>query len=285
MAKRTRAPARRILAKAKGRRKRVRKASPVRGKRKSAHSRPSGIPGPKPKRRRVSPLGPRFRGDERSSGAAARKSKAPREAAKKAGPAPAPPEPAKPDKPGRPFYTQEFLAEARRRIEHTTESMTSIAGKLGMHHSVLSRLIQREGWLRPEESLHQRGLSPAMRLAAEADALADAPAPPDAAALDRVEQAVLTELATVETMRASLDKEPLRPIDAERTARTLSIHAETLAKLRRHRLAAAPQAGSDHDDDLPADIDEFRHGLARRISSLLKNLEIEASSAFGRLFI
>jgi len=179
------------------------------------------------------------------------------------------PAPSKPAKPGRPFYTPEFLAEARRRIEHTTESMTSIAGKFGMHHSVLSRLVKRERWVRPEASLHRRGLSPAMRLAAEADALTDAPAPPDPAALDRIEQAVLKELATVETMRASLDKEPLRPIDAERTARTLSIHAETLAKLRRHRLAAAAPAGSDHDDDFPADLDAFRIDLARRIEAFV----------------
>jgi hypothetical protein len=195
----------------------------------------------------------------------ARKRKA---AAKEALP-PGPSKPAKPDKPGRPFYTAEFLAEARRRIEHTTESMTSIAGKLGMHHSVLSKLIKREGWLRPEASLHQRGLSPALRLAGEADALAHAPAPPDPAALDRIEQAVLKELETVEAMRASLDREPLRPIDAERTARTLSIHAETLAKLRRHRLAAAALTGPDHDDDLPADLDAFRDDLARRIEAFV----------------
>ncbi len=80
---------------------------------------------------------------------------------------------------------------------------------------------------------------------------------------------MLKELATVETMRASLDKEPLRPIDAERTARTLSIHAETLAKLRRHRLAAAAPAGADHDDDLPADLDAFRIDLARRIDAFI----------------
>lgn len=147
--------------------------------------------------------------------------------------------------------------------------MTSIAGKLGMHHSVLSKLIKRERWVRPEAALHQRGLSPAMRLAAAADALADAP--PDPAALDRIEQAVLAELATVETMRASLDKEPLRPIDAERTARTLSIHTETLAKLRRHRLAAAAPAGPDHDDDFPADLDAFRIDLARRIEAFMES--------------
>ena len=174
---------------------------------------------------------------------------------------------AKPVKPGRPFYTAEFLAEARRQVEGTTAGMTSIAGKLGMHHSVLSRLIRREGWVRPEATLRRRGLSPAMRLAAEADALANAP--PDPAAIERIERAVLVELATVETMRASLDKEPLRPIDAERTARTLSIHAETLAKLRRQRLAAAAPTGPDHDDDMPADLDEFRDALARRIDALL----------------
>lgn len=191
--------------------------------------------------------------------------------AKKAGPPLGPPKPAKPDKPGRPFYTPEFLAEARRRIERTTESMSSIAGKFGMHHSVLSKLIQREGWLRPEESLHRRGLSPAMRLAAEADALADAPAPPDPEALDRIEQAVLAELTTVETMRASLDKEPLRPIDAERTARTLSVLTDTLTKLRRHRLAAAAPSGPDHDDDFPADLDAFRDELARRIEAFMES--------------
>jgi transposase-like protein len=175
----------------------------------------------------------------------------------------------KPAKPGRPFYTAEFLAEARRRIEQTTESMTSIAGKLGMHHSALSRLIQREGWVRPEGAQRRRDLSPVMRLAVEADALADAPSPPDPAALDRIERALLNELATVEAMRESLDTEPLRPIDAERTARTLSILTETLTKLRRHRLAAAAQAGAGHDDDLPADIDAFRDDLARRIEAFV----------------
>jgi hypothetical protein len=202
---------------------------------------------------------------------------------------------AKKDKAGRPpkYYTPEFLAEARRRVEQTLESMTSIAGKFGMHHSVLSRLIQRERWVRPEGSLRRRGLSPVMRLAAAADALvmasaeqaphpdplaaggergrtgSAAPASQDLAAIDRLEQAVMRELATVETMRASLGKEPLRPMDAERTARTLSVLAETLSKLRRQRLAAAPQAGSDHDNDLPADIDVFRLDLARRIDAFV----------------
>jgi hypothetical protein len=80
--------------------------------------------------------------------------------------------------------------------------------------------------------------------------------------IDRLEAAVLKELTTVETMRASLGAEPLRPTDAERTARTLSTLTETLAKLRRLRLGAQPQP--DLTDDIP-DIDAFRLDLARRI--------------------
>jgi hypothetical protein len=204
-------------------------------------------------------------------------------------------------KTGRPpkYFTPEFLAEAQRRVEQTSRATTAIAGDFGMHHSVLARLIEREGWVRPENAGRRRGLSPVMRLAARVDELVGegrevAPHPnplpasgerehtergeggtglaarasavsPDFSALDRLEAAVLKELSVVESMRASLRDEPLRPMDAERTARTLSVLTETLSKLRRLRLGSAPQAGSTHDDDIPADIDEFREALARRI--------------------
>ena len=213
------------------------------------------------------------------------------------------------------YYTAEFLAEAQRRVETTTQSTTSIALDLGTHQSNLARLIRRHGWVRPEGSSRVRGLAPAMRLAMQADALVSAsahsrasgnpasdtptpegvalgprwslssggpearpgggdersetPAALDSTAIDRLEAAVLDELATVETMRASLRAEPRRPIDAERTARTLSVLTETIAKLRRLRLAAQPQSGSaDHDDDIP-DIDAFRLDLARRIEAFV----------------
>ena len=213
------------------------------------------------------------------------------------------------------YYTPEFLAEAKRRIETTLQSTMSIAGDLGIHKSVLWRLVRRYGWVRPEGSLRLRGLSPAMRLAAQADALVASPPPgggrstaqrsgggesrseqvhptPDGlrpsdppppgegdtepvapasldnATIERLEAAVLKELASVETMRASLGAEPRRPADAERTARTLSVLTETLAKLRRMRLAAQPQPDNAHDD-MPADIDDFRNELARRIRALV----------------
>jgi len=196
----------------------------------------------------------------------------------------------------RAYYTAEFLAEAKRRVEQTLESTNAIAHDFGMDHGPLWRLIERYGWVRPEGALRRtRGLSPVMRIAAQADALVNAPAHSresgnpepsaqeelgprfrgdersespaslDNATIARLEAAVLKELATVEAMRASLGAEPLRPVDAERTARTLAVLTETLAKLRRLRLAAQPQSGSDHDDDIP-DIDELRRDLARRIN-------------------
>src|SRR5207244_9891400 len=69
------------------------------------------------------------------------------------------------------YYTPEFLAEAKRRIETTQQSTTSIALDLGTHQNNLWRLVRSEGWVRPEGSLRLRGLSPAMRLAMQADEL------------------------------------------------------------------------------------------------------------------
>ena len=201
----------------------------------------------------------------------------------------------------RTYFTAEFLAEAKRRVEQTAQSTQSLAGDFAMHPSVLWRLIEREGWVRPEAALGRRSLSPVMRIAAAVDAMANASAhsresgnpatntqaselealgprlrgdermetaPPDTSAIDRLEAAVLRELSVVERMRASMRDEPLRPADAERTARTLSVLTETLAKLRRLRLGSAPHSGPDHDDDIP-DIDAFRLDLARRIEAFV----------------
>jgi molecular chaperone GrpE (heat shock protein) len=85
--------------------------------------------------------------------------------------------------------------------------------------------------------------------------------------IERLYRAVLEELAAVENLRAQLKREPQSPQDAERTARTLSSLTETLQKLQRLQ-CAVPQSGS-YDDDMPADIDEFRTELARRIEAFV----------------
>ncbi|TMJ04738.1 MAG: hypothetical protein E6G97_04345 [Alphaproteobacteria bacterium] len=208
---------------------------------------------------------------------------------------------------GRPLgYTPELKAHIRYRFEQTPESEYSIAADLGVHHFSLKRLAKREGWVRGNPP-PPRDITPVMRLAAAVDALVgtsgpahsresgnpasdtqasdpgalgprfrgdertDTPAPVfDTSVLDRFEAAVLKELAAVELMRAHLGTEPLRPLEAQITARTLSVLTETLAKVRRLRLGSAPQSGStQNDDDYPADIDEFRREFARRIDAFV----------------
>jgi hypothetical protein len=77
----------------------------------------------------------------------------------------------------------------------------------------------------------------------------------------------LEELAAVEALRTQLKQKPQSRLDAERIARTLSSLTETLQKLQRLE-CTVPQTGS-YDDDMPADIDEFRRELARRIDAFV----------------
>jgi hypothetical protein len=94
--------------------------------------------------------------------------------------------------------------------------------------------------------------------------------PPPNDTIMRLHGAVLEELAAVETMRARLRRKPQNPADAERTARTLSSLVETLQKLRRLQ-CTLPETELKDDDDMPADIDEFRRELARRIKAFVES--------------
>src|SRR5204863_374505 len=67
----------------------------------------------------------------------------------------------------------------------------------------------------------------------------------DNTTIERLEAAVLKELATVETMRASLGSEPLRPADAERTARTLSLGIPPYAEQPHAQIALIGE--TEHD--------------------------------------
>jgi hypothetical protein len=206
---------------------------------------------------------------------------------------------------GRPLsYTPELKAHARFRFEQTPESAYSIAADLGMHHTSLKRLAQREGWVRHNPP-PVRDITGVMRLADEVEALTSVtPTPtlplagggsqtafaappshenaaPDTSAIDRLEAAVLMELSVVERMRVALGPEPLRPFDAQITARTLSSLTETLSKLRRLRLASAPPARTADFDDIPEDIDEFRFELARRIEAFVASRTGDETLALG----
>jgi len=100
--------------------------------------------------------------------------------------------------------------------------------------------------------------------------------PPLATSIDRIERLVEQELAAEEAGRAELGLLPRAPGEAERCARTLAILTRTLHALAQLR-GGATQHGPHHDDDNPADIDEFRRDLARRIDAFV------ASRTDGRI--
>jgi hypothetical protein len=92
----------------------------------------------------------------------------------------------------------------------------------------------------------------------------------DAAAspVARIERLVEKEIAAEEALRAQLGAVPRPPAEAERAARTLSILTQPLHALARLRSGETGPAWND-DDDMPADIDEFRRDLARRIDAFV----------------
>jgi hypothetical protein len=197
-------------------------------------------------------------------------------------------------------YTPALLANGRYRYEQTDESLISIASDFGVNRNTFRALAVRQGWVRYKPP--PRDLLPAAKLLAQADDLKDlgtqddapsAPAvtlseekpelqhpglnhvaenrpalPPPGDTIIRLHRAVLEELSAVEAMRARLKREPQNPIDAERTARTLSSLTETLQKLQRLQ-CTLPETELKDDDDMPADIDEFRNELARRINAFV----------------
>ena len=183
----------------------------------------------------------------------------------------------------RPTYTPELLAQARDDFEHTDKSKENIAFDLGVARSTLSNMAVHEGWRRFVSPT--RGLPPAAHLRREVKMLEASVAasssesvlslaanaqdamPAIGDTIERLYRAVREELAAVESLRARLKSEPQGTQDAERTARTLSSLTETLQKLQR-LTCAVPNTGFQ-DDDLPADIDEFRRDLARRIEAFV----------------
>jgi transposase-like protein len=192
-------------------------------------------------------------------------------------------------------YSAEFLADIRRRYEETDEPVGEIAADMGMRPSSLLRKAKKLGWMlrkdRPPRELpaarrtqleaeaaiaaevaaRQAASHDAAEHATAGEAANDEPGPPaDVPLVERLEQVIERELHAVEIMRSTLGPEPQPAAEAERTARTLATLTATLFKIRRLRAGdALPQkraAGQGTDEtDLPADLDQFRDAVARRI--------------------
>jgi transposase-like protein len=188
-------------------------------------------------------------------------------------------------------YSPAFMASLKHDVEQTDVSLQAIATKHGISKRTVHRMIDREGWRRRSERLHDlpaaaRALGEATALLTEAAkaenktaARTPAPSPPHAvlaegaepdgtsSAIARLERLVEQELAAEEAVRAQLGPLPRNAADAERTARTLSTLTQTLHALQRLRGGLA--ADRPDDDDIPRDINEFRRELARRINALV----------------
>jgi hypothetical protein len=165
--------------------------------------------------------------------------------------------------------TPELMENVRRRWQDTKEPINTIAIDVGVSPGTMRRLAARWGW-KPSKDRAARDLTPAMRLALDAEAACDvapiAEQTGEASKLpslaERLEAAVEKELAAVETMRVHLGNRPAAPVDSQRTAQTLGSLTETLFKVQRLRAPDLSEAGVV--DELPADADEFRVALAKR---------------------
>ncbi len=194
-------------------------------------------------------------------------------------------------------YTEEFLAAARQGYETTDQPMRELARELGIGITTLSTLAEKNGWAK--RSLRQRGLPPAMQLLEEVKALAGGglapgaeapptpnPFPPLAALAEGGEQSALgpSELLIklqqiLAQLIAAQQLAPANGIHSPQAARTLTMLVQAMRMLQGMRGGQSiSQESHKDDDDMPRDIDEFRHALARRIEALFES-ETDAENA------
>ncbi|WP_441229257.1 hypothetical protein AB7828_02060 [Tardiphaga sp. 215_C5_N2_1] len=184
--------------------------------------------------------------------------------------------------------TPELMENVRRRWQDTREPINSIAIDVGVSAGTMRRLAARWGW-KASKDRAARDLSPAMKLALEAEAATDEPSIADETGdpsklpslAERLEAAVEKELAAVEAMRVHLGARPAAPVDSQRTAQTLGSLTETLFKVQRLRAPDIAQAGLV--DELPDDADGFRVALAERIERFVRSRADTCVAGAGEL--
>lgn len=172
-------------------------------------------------------------------------------------------------------FTDELLADARRRYEQTAEAKSAIGADLGIAPSTFSSLATRLGWTRFTPP--PRGLDAAARLTAKSQALVKAAAAAEPAYDDMpmdtptlvawLRREIQAQIGIVKQLREQERAEPLTDEAAIRLARILSSLADALTKLDRH--TAGPACRPAEPDELPENIDDIRIDLARRIDAFI----------------
>lgn len=199
------------------------------------------------------------------------------------------------------IFTDELLADARRRYEQTAEAKGAISADLGIARSTFDHLVARLGWKRFTPP--PRDVDAAARLAAKAQAFAkalaanegpkaaaapsapSAPPVPSAAAplppgetgddmpmdtpalIAWLRREIQAQVILVKQLREQERAEPLTEQAVIRLSRILASLTDAVIKLDRHTGGASGAAGEP--DDLPENIDEFRNELARRIRAFV----------------
>ena len=202
--------------------------------------------------------------------------------------------------------TPELLAHIKQQYEETDKPVKAIAAEAGVRWARIYVWIKKYGWCRRRDR-PPLDLPPELRLTLDMDrALEEAevgaglkPAPTDSAAPDegrseaclaptdeatvgpsagltvaeRLERQLEQNLTRVERMR---EMQWLQgPDDAERATRVLERLTAALLKVRQlqspNTTTAHQTANTDDDFAIPADIDEFRHALARRIDAFVRS--------------
>lgn len=158
----------------------------------------------------------------------------------------------------------ETRERARRLFEGGLVPQADIALMLGLADTTLRRRIKLWGWVRREPE-SQSGPLPAAVPAFQPGA--EEAAYDRRTTIERVRCAVDREIAAVEAALQRLGSLTRRVPESERAARTLASLVKTLTELK--RLETASDEGEA--DDGPADMDEFRRDLARRLHGLCES--------------
>jgi hypothetical protein len=197
-----------------------------------------------------------------------------------------------------PELTPEAWAQIRYDYEHTDRPIEDICAEHGISSGTLRDRMRRWGWTRRRSPISLEGPPPSPAPPADAapppfwaagpaEALPSAaatPTEPSDAALPaepddrpiamRLQSAVDRVLPAIEATVAKLGTGPIHPREMERAARALTALTRTLRELKSllgPQLLGPHQLPAADDDPPPADVDEMRNELARRIDAFVES--------------
>ena len=180
----------------------------------------------------------------------------------------------------------DVVAEGKRLYEQTLAPVQDIAAYMGISRRTLESRVREWNWQRRRMAAVPIDLHHATRAALVAAKTEDAPPrdgqvlPPasperNAAVAARIQNAVESAIGAVERVLEKID--PADAAEAERDGRTLASVSRTLRELTVANQPPEASAPDETDDDpVPADIDEFRYELARRIRAFIEAREGDA---------